>query len=96
MKKYTLTVGELVDLCRDYQKEFKEGSAKSYVKTWLNKKKFKPKKKILLKYRFTKDSIFDFSIGQLSRLCIDFYNDCYDGFVSNDSSYIFNWINYVK
>lgn len=32
------------------------------------------------------------TIAELKKLCRDFQVDCYDGFVSNDESYIESWL----
>lgn len=36
---------------------------------------------------------YELTLKELSKLCRDFQVDCYDGFVSNDESYIKIWIN---
>ena len=36
--------------------------------------------------------IKDLTIKDLARLCRDFQVDCFDGFVSNDESYIESWL----
>jgi hypothetical protein len=35
---------------------------------------------------------YNLTIEELSDLCRNFQTDCFDGFVSNDNSYIKNWL----
>ena len=35
---------------------------------------------------------YSLTIEELQKLCRDFQADCYDGFVSNDNSYIQLWL----
>ena len=52
-----------------------------YLNTWM---KFQAKLWGMDEYRLTMD--------ELVKLCRDFQVDCYDGFVSNDVSYIEYWL----
>ena len=40
----------------------------------------------------SEEDLYKLTIEQLCELCRDFQADCFDGFVSNDSLYIENWL----
>ena len=40
----------------------------------------------------SEQELYKLTIQQLAKLCRDFQADCFDGFVSNDKSYIEHWL----
>jgi len=48
------------------------------------------------KYAETWKSGYFLSLDELAKLVRDFQVDCHDGFVSNDKSYIENWLKNKK